>query len=195
MFALRSPLVRIAVTLALLGLLGVSVLLITNIVTAAWQSERQEEALYKRSPGCFPRRDPSEVDAGLPPCLNVTQTVTAKPQNTVSDYRRGRDYPKTHLLLTLRDAEGRSQTVGDIYQDMWNSIRVGDQVSVTVWRGQVREINANGYNSPIFDAMKWKRAEASLWPWIIVGLLCSSLVISLWSVGRSRVSPSPFLNG
>lgn len=192
MFALRSPLVRIAAPLVLLGLLGVSVLFIKNIVTAAWQGDRQEEALYKRSPGCFPHRDPSEVDAGLPPCLNVTQTVTAKPQNTVVDHYKGRDYPKTHRRLTLRDAAGQSQTVGDIYQDMWNSIHVGDQVSVTLWRGRVREVDANGYGSPIFDETKWNRMEASLWPWIAVGLLCSALLSLLWRLGRGRTRP-PFL--
>ena len=193
MFALRSPLVRVAVALALLGLLGVSVLLIKNIVTASWQGDQQEEALYKRSPGCFPRRDPSEVDVSLSPCLNVTQTVTAKPQNTVVDHFRGHDYPKTHRFLTLRDAGGQSQTVGDIYQDMWNSIRVGDQVSVTLWRGQVREVNANGYGSPIFDETEWNRTKTSLWPWVVVALLCSTLLSLLWRLSRGRTDSGPSL--
>ena len=190
MVALRSPLVRLAAALVLLGLLGVSVLVIKNIVTAAWEGDRQEEALFRRSPGCVPRRDTSEVDASLPPCLSVTQTVIAKPQNTTVDHYRGRDYPKTHRLLTLRDAEGRSQTVGDIYEDMWNSIHVGDPVSVTLWRGQVREVDANGYGTPIFDETKWRRAEASLWPWIVVGLLCSALLSLLWRRGRTSAPPS-----
>lgn len=189
MIVLRSPLVRIAAGLVLLGLLGVSVLLIKNIVTAAWQGDRQEEALFLRSPGCFPRRDPSEVDASLPPCRNVTLTVIAKPQNTVMDHYRGRDYPKTHRFLTLRDAGGRSQTVGDIYEDMWNSIHVGDPVSVTLWRGQVRRVDANGSSSPIFDETKWNRAEARLWPWIVVGLLCSALLSLLWRLGRTSAPP------
>ena len=193
MSALRSPLFRIAGTLALLGLLGVSVLFIRNIVTAAWQGDRQEDALYKRSPGCFPRRDPSEVDPGLPPCLSVLETVTAKPQNTTVDHYRGQDYSKTHRLLTLRDAEGQSQTVGEIYEDMWNSIHVGDQVSVTLWRGQVREVEANGYGSPILDETKWNRAEAGLWPWVVVGLLCSASLSLMWRLGRSRASAPPFL--
>ena len=191
MAVLRAPLVRLAVALVLLGLLGVSVLRIKAIVTASWQDDRQEEALYQRSPGCIPRRDPSEVDASLPPCVNVTQTVIAKPQNTTVDHYRGRDYPKTHRRLTLRDAEGRTQTVGDIYEDMWNSIHVGDMVSVTLWRGQVREVDANGYGTPIFDETKWNRAEASLWPWIVVGLLCSALLSLLWRWGRT--SEPPFL--
>ena len=193
MLALRSPLVRVAVTLALLGLLGVSVLLIKNSVTASWQGDRQEGALYKRSPGCFPRRDPSEVDAALPPCQAVTRTVTAKPQNTVADYRGGRNYPTTHRFLTLRDAGGQSQTVGDIYEDMWNTIHVGDQVSVTLWRGQVREVNANGYGSPIFDETEWNRTKASLWPWIVVALLCSTLLSLLWRRGRGRTDSGQFL--
>ena len=193
MAALRSPLVRIAAALLLLALLGVSILFIKNIITTTWQDDRQEEALYQRSPGCFPRRDPSEVNTSLPPCVNVTQTVTAKPQNTVVDYYRGHNYPKTHLRLTLRDANGQSQTVGDIYADMWNSIRVGDPVSVTLWRGRVREVNANGYDSPIFDETKWSRAEASLWPWVVVGLLCSAFLSLLWRLGCGRTRTSPFL--
>lgn len=73
---------------------------------------------------------------------------------------------------------------------MWNSIHVGDPVSVTLWRGRVREVDANGYGSPIFDETKWSRAEARLWPWIVVGLLCSALLSLLWRLGRASAPPS-----
>ena len=42
MSALRSPLARIALTLGLLGLLGLSVFSLSNIVTASWQGDRQD---------------------------------------------------------------------------------------------------------------------------------------------------------
>ncbi len=193
MLALRSPLVRLAATLILLGLLTLSILFIKNIVTATWQGDRQEEALYKKSPGCFPREDPTEVDQSLPPCQDVTATVIAKPQNTVVEHYRYRDYPKTHLLLTLQFANRQTQTVGDIYTDMWHSISIGDPVSVTLWRGQVQEVDAHGFSSPIFDEKKWNKAEAGLWPWIVTALLCSFFISLLWRFGRSPVSPPPFL--
>ena len=193
MFILRTPLVRIAITLVLLGLLSLSVVVVKNIITATWQSDRQEGALYKRSPNCFPHQDPSEVDASLPPCQNVMVTVIDKPQNTVVDHYRYHDYPKTHLLLTLQDTNGQTQTVGDIYKDMWNSIHIGDQVSVTLWRNQVREVDANGYSSPIFDPQKWNKAEANLWPWIVVALMCSFSISLLWRLGRIQTISSSFL--
>lgn len=195
MSALRSPLARITLTLGLLGLLGLSIFFISNIITATWRSDRQEGALYKRSPGCFPRLDPSQVDATLPPCRSVTQTVTAKTQNTTVDHYQGHDYPKTRRFLTLRDAEGQSQTVGSIYEDMWNSIRVGDPASVTLWRGQVREVSANGSSCPIFDETKWNQATAGLWLWIIVGLLSAASLSLLWRLGRDRSDTGFFLGG
>jgi len=102
MFALRSPLVRIGITLVLLGLLGVSVLLIKNIVTAAWQDDRQEEALYQRSPGCFPRRDPSEVNANLPsdgavPCGRLLIVSRSQGGVWVTRY-----YDRDHLPATVQ---------------------------------------------------------------------------------------------
>lgn len=195
MSVLRSPLFRTALTLGLLGLLVLSIFSLSNIVSASWRSDRQEGALYKRSPGCFPRLDPSQVDATLPPCRSVTRIVTAKPQNTVVDSYRGRDYPKTRRFLTLRDADGQSQTVGDIYADMWNSIRVGDLVSVTLWRGQVREVSANGSSSPIFDETQWNHVTAELWPWAIIALLCSASLSLLWRLSRGQRDFGFFLGG
>jgi hypothetical protein len=193
MLVFRSPLVRIAATALLLGLIGFSGMSIKNIATVTWQSDQQEEALYKRSPNCFPHRDPSEVDQSLSPCQDVTATVIAKPQNTVINHYRSRDYPKTHLLLTLQYANGQTQTVGDIYTDMWQSLKIGDQVSVTVWRSQVRDVAANGYSSIIVDEKKWNRAFASLWPWGITIVLCSLLIGLLWKFGRERMELPSFL--
>jgi hypothetical protein len=86
MFLLRVSLSRIPITLVLLCLLGLSILFIKNSIESAWQSDRQEEALYLKSPNCFTHRDNSEVNASLPPCQNLMATVIAKPQNMVIDH-------------------------------------------------------------------------------------------------------------
>ena len=119
--------------------------------------------------------------------------MIAKPQNTVIDHYRSRDYPKTHLLLTVRYANGQTQTLGDIYTDMWQSIRAGDPISVTIWRSQVKRVEANGYSSIIVDEKKWNKAETSLWPWAIVIVLCSFLITLLWKWGRERRELPSFL--
>ena len=192
MLAMRSPLLRLPATLILLVLLGVSVFCIKNIIAKAWRKDRQEEARYLRAPNCFPMSDQSPVDASLPPCENVTWRVTAKPQNTTIDHYRFHDYPKTHCLLTLDDGRGETQTVGDIHQDMWGSIKIGDQVSVKLWQNRVREVTANGYSSTIFDDRDWHQASTALWPWVILGLVCSGCLSLLWRLGRGRANRDAF---
>lgn len=164
----------------------VSGLFIKNIVATTWQADKQEEALYHKSPNCFPQQDSSDVDQSLSPCQNVTARVVAKPQNTVVDHYRSRDYPTTHLRLTLQLPEGQTQTVGDIHSDMWQSIHIGDPVSVIVWRQEVRSIDANGYSVSVFDHTKLNQATASTWHWIIVALLCFFALSLLWGFSRRR---------
>jgi hypothetical protein len=187
MFLSRLRLFRIPVTLVLLGLLALSILCIKNIVTSAWQSDQHEEALYLKSPGCFPRKDASEVDQSLPPCRDIMATVTAKPQNTVVDHYHNHGHPKMQLFLTLQYSNGCTQTVGDIYSDMWNSIGIGSQVSVTLWNNQVKEVAANGYSQSIFDEKKWNHTGVSLAPWIVIGLLCSTCLSLLWRLTSNRM--------
>lgn len=181
----RRPLVRLALTPVLLGLLAVSVLGISSTVTANWQAGLQEATLFTRSPGCVPPRDPAQIDPSLPPCRDETRTVTAKSQSGVMARGQAHDYARAHRFLTLRDAGGGSQTAGDIYEDMWNSVRVGDSVSVTLWRGKAQRVSANSYSSPISDPAQFGRLEAGLWPWAVTGLLGSSGLFYLWG-GRGR---------
>ena len=181
----RLRLFRIPVTLILLGLLALSILFIKNIVTSAWQSDQQEEAIYLKSPNCFTHKDPSEVDQSLPPCQNLMATVIAKPQNTVINHRRSGDYPRTHRFFTLQYTNGYTQTVGDITSDMWNSIGVGSQVSVTLWKNQVKEVDANGYSQSIFDERKWNRTASGLVAWIVLGLISSTSLSLLWKLPNS----------
>ena len=184
-----APLVRIPSTIVLFGLLVLSVVTIKNIVTTEFQGIAQEGNLYKRSPNCVPLQDSSVVDPSLSPCQNVMATVIAKPQNTVTNFR---GYPTTHLLLTLQDINGQPQTVGDIQNDMWNSIHVGDQVTVEVWRGQIKSVSTNGYSSSIVDKQKANASVRRLWPWIVMALVSSSLLSILWGTNRNRSLLSPF---
>jgi hypothetical protein len=178
----RLRLFRIPITLALLCLLGLSILFIKNSLESAWQSDRQEEALYLKSPNCFTHRDNSEVDASLPPCQNLTATVIAKPQNTVIDHRRYSNYPRTHRFFTVQYTNGYTQTVGDIDSDMWDSAQIGSQVAVVLWRGQVKEVDANGYHQSIFDEKKWNRTAAGLVPWVVIALVSSACLRLLWKL-------------
>lgn len=183
-----APLVRIPVTLVLFGLLVLSVLAIKNIVTTAFRGVEQEGSLYRRSPNCGAHSDSSEVNPALSPCQNILATVIAKPQNTVPRYRND---PRTHLLLTLQDVNGQSQTVGDIYQDMWNSVHIGDQVSVQIWRSKIQKVSVNGYSSPITDKQEENNFTGHVWPWIVTALISFSLIGILWRSDRSRTFLSP----
>ena len=185
MFLSRLRLFRIPATFVLIALIALSIMFIKNGITAAWQSDRQEEALYLKSPNCFTHQDASEVDQSLPPCQNLMATVVVKPQNTVVDHYHFHDYPKTPFLLTLQYTNGYTQTVGDITSDMWNSIPVGSQVSVTLWRNDVKEVAANGYRQSIFDDKKWNQATAGLTPWIFIGLISFACLSLLWKLPNS----------
>ena len=186
-----APLVRIPITLVLFGLLVLSIVSIKNIVTTTFRGIHVEGDLYRHSPNCGAHSDSSEIDPALSPCQNVMATVIAKPQNTTSHFGRYRNYPTTHLLLTLQDVNGQSQTVGNIYQDMWNSIHIGDQVSVQIWRSQIHEVSVNGYSSPIVDKQEENNFTGHLWPWIVTALFSFSLIGILWRSGRSRAFLSP----
>lgn len=187
---LRSPLGRTVRAVCLLSLLGLSILVIKNGITAGWQDDRQEMALYQRSPGCSPHQDPVQVDPSLSPCWNGAMTVSAKSQNTIVNHRRSGDYPIVHRFFTLQSSAGQAQTVGSINEDFWNSVRVGDQVSVIQWRDKVREVRTNGYSESIIDMQNWNLLEARLLPWVCLGLLCSALLSLQWHLyRRSSVLP------
>ena len=190
MFLSRLRLFRIPISLVFLGLLALSIFFIKNNIDAAWQKDQQEEAVYLRSPNCFPHRDASEVDQSLPPCQNLVATITAKPQNTTIDHRRHGDYPRTHRFFTLQYTNGYTQTVGDIGSDMWNSTPTGSQASVILWRSEVKEVDANGYHQSIFDEKKWNQTAAGLVPWIVLGLISSACLSLLWKLpdGSARMT-------
>jgi hypothetical protein len=118
----QSPLLRAGITFVLAGLLITSIVCMKNIVTSTWQGQQREDALYNRSPNCGGTSDASNIDPSLPPCQKITASVISKPQYTTVDHRRYHDYVRAHRQLTLQFSNGRTQTVGDIYEDMWNSI-------------------------------------------------------------------------
>ena len=189
MTQVRAPLLRIPMTLVLVGLIGFSILDMKNIEATsaqAWQKNMREQELYQKAPNCFPHRDASQVDQSLPPCQNVMATVVSKPQKAGGNPLRYHAQPITHLFLTLQFSDGSIQTVGTIYKDMWHSIRVGDQVSVTLWSRQVEEVEANGYRSPIIDTTGWDRGFVRLLPWLAVVLLCLFFISRLWNFGRRQ---------
>jgi hypothetical protein len=184
-----SLILRIVITFALIFLLVTSIVSLKKIVTSTWQGQQRDDALYNKSPNCGGPSDSSNIDTSLPPCQNTTASVIAKPQYTTVDHRRYRDYVKAHRQLTLQFSNGRTQTVGDIYEDMWNSITLGEHISVVIWRGQVMAVNANGDSSPITDPKEWNGFEASLIRWGILAIVCVAGLSLLWRANRRRMVP------
>lgn len=183
---LRMPFVRTGVTVALIGLFCLSVLIIKNIVTAGWQTLQREDALYAKSPNCSSRTDPTLVDKTLPPCEDFTAAVIAKLETAKIDSTSDQDYYRKHHQLILRFDNGQVRTVGDIYQDMWYSIHVGDSISVKFWRREVQTVSANGYTSGIFNAKKWDKDKRFLFVWAMVGGVCLCCLDVLWRKPRAQ---------
>ena len=179
---------RILISLALITLIALSILFLKNGITSAWQSDQQEEAIYLKSPNCFTHRDGSEVDQSLPPCQNLTATVIAKPHKTLMEYSRskGGSQLTTHGSFTLQYTNGYTQTIGEIDSDMWNSAPIGSQVAVTLWRGEVKKVEASGYHQSIYDGKNLTRAAAGLTPWIVIGLVSSACLSLLWKLTNSK---------
>ena len=180
---------RIPISLALIALIALSILFLKNGITSAWQSDQQEEAIYLKSPNCFTHKDASEVDQSLPPCQNLGATVIAKPQKTLMEYNHidGVSHLTTHGSFTLQYTNGYTQTVGDIYSDMWNSTPIGSQVAVVLWRGQVKDVDANGYHQSIYDGKNLTRAAVGLMPWIVIGLVSFACLSLLWKLPDGSV--------
>lgn len=189
MSGLRAPLIRTVMILSFAGLIAFSILRVKNIETTSAQASQEnmrKQAFSEKAPNCLPHRDASQVDQSLPPCQSVTAIVVAKPQKPDGDPLRSYAHPRVKLLLTLRFSDGSFQTVGSIYKDMWNTLRVGDQVSVTVWGTQVEDVKANGYSCPIIYMTGWDGGIIRLLPWLALVLLCSYCISRLWAVGRRQ---------
>lgn len=183
---LRMPFVRIGVTVALIGLLCLSVLMIKNVVTVGWQNLQREDALYRKSPNCMATTDPVLVDHNLPPCQDFNAAIVAKPQETVVYHGRISNHVVTHRRLTLRFDNGQMRTVGNIYEDMWNSIAIGNQVSVKYWHGQVREVNANGYHCSVDQPVKYGKSATALAVWMVIGFVYSFCLSFMWRKPRAQ---------
>lgn len=177
---LRSPLFRPLATVILVVILAVSVLLVKNNITAMFQQSQQESDRYTHSPGCMPNQDQSQVNPSLPPCREITVAVIAKPENTTVDHFRYHDYSETHRQLTLRDSTGRTETVGDINEDMWNSVRIGDNISAQIWQGKVVDVSADGYSDSIFDEKSENASMSRADVWGIAAIACITLLRLLW---------------
>ena len=178
---IRSTSIRLSLTVIFVALLIMSVLIMKKSIVTAWNHDQQKENAYLRAPNCFPRQDPSKVDNSLPPCVDVTLVVTAKPEHTTVDHMHYHDYPTTHRSLTLQGNDGQAQTVGDIYEDMWNSLKVGDPVSATLWQNKIQEVSANGYTTPIIDTSDWNHVRATVVPLGMLAIVCFVCLGILWS--------------
>lgn len=177
---LRMPFVRVGLTVVFIGLFCLSVLMIKTIVTRTWQGEQREEALYLKSPNCFSHNDPTEVDNRLPPCQDFTAIVVAKPHGAVAHNNGTNSSYMKHLQLTLKFPNGTTLTVGDIYQDKWDAIHIGDTAAIKYWHGHVREVNVNGEVSSILDMSRLSKPGPALLSWMVIGFVCSFCLSFMW---------------
>ena len=179
---------RILISLALIILITLSIVCVRNRTVSVWQNYQQKDAIYLKSPNCVMHTDGSEVDQSLPPCQNLGATVIAKPHKTLMEYNHidGVSHLTTHGSFTLQYTNGYTQTIGEIDSGMWNSAPIGSQVTVTLWHGQVKEVEANGYHQSIYEGKNLTRAASGLTPWIIIGLVSFVCLSLLWILTNSE---------
>lgn len=162
---------------------------LVNTLTGWWRKDLRDAALYASSPNCLAGRDPSAINPALPPCRDVPMTVLGKAQQAVVHHLRFRDYTETRRFLTLRDPAGRIRTVGGLYENVWNSVGSGTQVSTKVWRNEIHEVQANGDYSSTRDYAREGRLDVAVTRWVAVGAVSTLLLGVLWGT-RSKQGPA-----
>ena len=133
------------------GLVVVAMFVLVGLIVAGiglldFRHSGQPEAEYDRSPNCAPD---SPTASTLPPCQDETMMVVAKSQ--YASYRHtfwGQSNGARHYYsLTLRRPGGSTASVGNMEEDLWQSLAVGDLATAQVWHSQITLVRANGHES------------------------------------------------
>lgn len=184
MVALRTQIVRISLTLCLIGLIVFCIVRVKTIEDSsslAWQENIRKQEMYEKAPNCFPHRESITVDQSIVPCQTMIATLVGKTRQSYGNPLRYYRQPIFHLFFTLHFSNGGEQTIGTIYRDMWQSARVGDQVAVTSWDGQAENASVNGYSCPLIDMTGADHGVFQLLPWLVLAFLCAFLISRLWT--------------
>lgn len=72
---------------------------------------------------------------------------------------------------------------------MWQSIRVGDTVTTTFWRGKMVRVAANGSTSPIEDPQEFQSFKRTCVAWGFVLVICLVLFNLLLGFHRRALIP------
>ena len=130
------------------GLLLVSGLKLAHNVTGTFSRIKADGQEFRQSPGCL--GSVTYVNPSLPPCQAVPVTVTGKERQTEHSNSMGRDYNTNSL--DVQDGTGQRRHLTWVGDDLWNSVKVGDQITATVWKGRVLDLVVNGSSRSVSDA-------------------------------------------
>lgn len=109
---------------------------------------RVEGDEYRRSPGCFPHVE--DVNPALPPCQDLPVTLLSKTRQ----HQSGGKYQYAEWnenSVDVRDSGGRSHHLTGVQDEIWDGVKVEDQITAKFWRGRITYLVFNGSHSTAID--------------------------------------------
>ena len=136
------------IPILLVGLAVAGGLKLKQSFTDSLNTIRVEGAEYRHSPGCFPHTE--DVNPSLPPCQDLPTTVSSKARQHQSGgkYQYAEWYENS---LDVRDGSGRSHHLINVSDELWASVKVGDQITAKFWRGRITSLVSGGSHSSTLD--------------------------------------------
>lgn len=136
------------IPLLLIGLAIAGGMKLKQNFTDSLNTIRVEGNEYRHSPGCMPHV--ADVNPALPPCQDLSVTLLSKTRQHQSGgkYQYAEWYEN---FLDVRDGSGRSHHLTDVHDELWGSVKVGDQITAKFWRGRIIDLTFNGSDSTVMD--------------------------------------------
>ena len=136
------------ILILLIGLAVAGGLKLKQNFTDSLNTIRVEGAEYRHSPGCFPHTE--DVILSLPPCQVLPAIVSSKARQHQSGgkYQYAEWYKNS---LVARDGSGRSHHLINVDDELWASVKVGDQITAKFWRGRITYLVFGGSHSSTLD--------------------------------------------
>ena len=146
---------------------------------------------YRQSPGCIPNAP--DVNPSLPPCRDLPVTVTHKERTSWHSNRLGRECNTNSL--EVRDGAGQLHHLTSVMDDLWDSVKLGDQISATTRSDHINHLAYNGSSSSVFDAadhsLSLMEGGTRTWLFVFIAGFCG---LALWNILR-RLRTPPTLRG
>ena len=146
---------------------------------------------YRQSPGCIPNA--SDVNPSLPPCQDLPVILTHKERTTSYSNKMGREYNTNSL--EVQDGAGHSHHLTWVGDDLWESVKVGDQITATTRMGHIGHLVYNGSSSTVFDtadhSLPLMEGGTRTWLFVFIAGFCG---LALWNILR-RLRTPPTLRG